>query len=303
MDKEKMTGVVTPILTPFNDDLSFAPDLYVRHAIWLLESGIHYVAPFGTTGEALSLTVNERMAALDTLVEGGIDPGVLMPGTGLCNLEDTVTLCRHAVDVGCAAVLTLPPFFYKNASDDGLYTYFVRMIEVINRDNLRVCMYHIPPLAGIGFTPELAGRLARDFPNNIVAYKDSSGDFENTKKVIAAAPDIAVFPGSETFLRPGMENGGAGCISATCNVNPAGIRNVYDVLTDAKEGVLDHVNNEMVTFRKNVEKYAPIAAMKGILAQKRGDNRWRNVRPPLMPASQKDTIDLIKAQGEMLKPL
>ena len=303
MSKEKMTGVIAPILTPFNDDLSFAPDLYVSHATWLLEQGIHYISPFGTTGEALSLSVNERMTALDILIKGGIDPAVLMPGTGLCNLEDTVTLCRHAVDLGCAAVLTLPPFFYKNASDDGLYAYFIRLIESINRADLRICMYHIPPMAGIGFSPALAGRLASDFPDTVVAYKDSSGDFENTKNVIAAASDISVFPGSETFLRQGMENGGAGCISATCNVNPAGIRNVFNVITGAKDGNLDHVNNEILTFRKNVEVYAPIPAMKGLLAEKRGDGRWRNVRPPLLSASEKNTGELMEALGATLKPL
>jgi 4-hydroxy-tetrahydrodipicolinate synthase len=303
MKKEKMTGVITPILTPFNDDLNLAPDLYLSHAIWLLEQGIHYISPFGTTGEALSLSLNERLNALDILIKGGIDPAVLMPGTGLCNLEETVTLCRHAVDHGCAAVMTLPPFFYKNASDDGLYAYFVQLIETVNRDDLKICMYHIPPLAGIGFSPALAGRLAKDFPDIIVAYKDSSGDFENTKKVIASAPDIAVFPGSETFLREGMENGGMGCISATCNVNPAGIRNVFDVITGAKEGILDQVNIEMKTFRKKVEGYGPIPAMKGMLAEKRGDARWRNVRPPILPAPKESTQELIKKVGDMLNPL
>jgi 4-hydroxy-tetrahydrodipicolinate synthase len=303
MNKEKMTGVITPILTPFNDDLSLAPDLYLSHALWLLEQGIHYISPFGTTGEALSLSLNERLEALDILIKGGIDPAVLMPGTGLCNLEETVTLCQNAVDHGCKAVMTLPPFFYKNASDDGLYAYFVRLIESINRDNLKICMYHIPPMAVIGFSPELAGRLAKDFPDVIVAYKDSSGDFENTRKVIAAAPDISVFPGSETFLREGMENGGTGCISATCNVNPAGIRNVFNVITGVKEGNLDQVNNEMKTFRKNVEGYGPIPAMKGLLAEKRGDARWRNVRPPILPASEESTQDLIKKVGDVLGPL
>ena len=303
MKKEKMTGVITPILTPFNDDLSLAPDLYVSHARWLLEQGIHYISPFGTTGEALSLSLNERLEALDILIKGGIDPAKLMPGTGLCNLEETVTLCQHAVDHGCKAVMTLPPFFYKNASDDGLYAYFVRLIESVNRDDLKICMYHIPPLAVIGFSPELAGRLASDFPDIIVAYKDSSGDFENTKKVIESAPDIAVFPGSETFLREGMENSGTGCISATCNVNPAGIRNVFDVITGAKDGDLDQVNNEMKTFRKHVEGYGPIPAMKGLLAEKRGDARWRNVRPPILPASEVSTQDLIKKVGDMLGPL
>jgi len=303
MNKKKLAGVITPILTPFNNDLSLAPDLYVSHAHWLLDQGINYISPFGTTGEALSVSLKERMEALDILIKGGIDPSVLMPGTGLCNLEETKTLCLHAMDHGCAAVMTLPPFFYKNASDDGLYAYFVQLIETINRDDLKICMYHIPPLAGIGFTPELAGRLASNFPDIVVAYKDSSGDFENTKKVIEAAPGIAVFPGSETFLRDGMDNGGAGCISATCNVNPAGVRNVFDVRTGAKEGDLDHLNDEMKTFRKNVEGYVPIPAMKGLLAEKRGDSRWRNVRPPILPAREKDTRELIKKLGDMLRPL
>ena len=84
MNITKMTGVMTPILTPFNDDLSFAPDLYIDHAKWLLDQGIHFISPFGTTGEALSMTVAERISAVDALIDGGIDPAVLMPGTGLC---------------------------------------------------------------------------------------------------------------------------------------------------------------------------------------------------------------------------
>jgi 4-hydroxy-tetrahydrodipicolinate synthase len=296
----KMCGVITPILTPFNDDLSFAPDLYVRHAGWLLENGIHFISPFGTTGEALSMSVSERIAAVDALIDGGIDPGVLMPGAGLCNLPETVELCSHATNRGCAAVMTLPPFFYKAASDDGLYSYFVRLIDAVNNPALKICMYHIPPMAVVGFSPELAGRLATDYPETIIAYKDSSADFDNTKSVISAAPDISVFPGSETFLRPGLERGGAGCISATCNVNPAGIRHVYDVATGAVEGNLDQVVDEMVGFRKLIEGYAPIPAMKGLLAQIGGDSRWRNVRPPLLPDSESKTRELIETTKDSM---
>ncbi|MHB8830316.1 MAG: dihydrodipicolinate synthase family protein [Syntrophales bacterium] len=303
MSKTKITGVMTPILTPFNEDLTLAADLYLSHAKWLLDQGIHYLAPFGTTGEALSMSVGERLAAVDTLIDGGIDPAVLMPGTGLCNLPETVTLCRHAIDRGCPAVMVLPPFFYKNASDDGLYSYFAWLIRSIDRPNLRICMYHIPPLAGIGFSPALAGRLAKDFPETIVAYKDSSGNFENTKAVIAAAPGISVFPGSELFLRAGIENGGMGCISATCNVNPAGIRYAFDVATGAKSADLDRVNHDIVTFRKTVEEYVPIPAMKGLLALQRGDARWRNVRPPFIPARQEDTEQLMAKLGDLLRPL
>ena len=257
-------------------------------------------APCGTTGEALSMTVNERINAVDALIDGGIDPAVLMPGTGLCNLEDTVKLCRHAIDRGCQAVMTLPPFFYKNASDDGLYLYFTRLVEAVNSTEFRVCMYHIPPMAGIGFTPALAARLAQDYPDIFIAYKDSSGDFENTKAVIAAAPGIAVFPGSEHFLKEGLESGGMGCISATCNVNGAAIRHVYDVGVESVTGDIDLANDNMIKFRKTVERYGPIPAMKGMLAAKREDERWRNVRPPFLPSSSSAIDNLLEELGDTL---
>lgn len=294
MIQNKMTGVMTPILTPFNDDLSIAYDLYVEHAKWLLAEGIHFISPFGTTGEALSVTVEERIAAVDALIDGGIDPAVLMPGSGVCNLEDTVKLTSHAVERGCRAVMTLPPFFYKNASDDGLFTYFTRFVEAVDSPSLKVCMYHIPPMAGIGFTPSLAQRLAAQYPDVFIAYKDSSGDFENTKAVIEAAPTVAVFPGSEHFLKEGIENGGMGCISATCNVNPAGIRHVYDAAVGAESDDLEKINADMITFRKTIEKYGPIPAMKGMLAEKSGDARWRTVRPPILPVSAESTEMLLK---------
>ena len=240
---------------------------------------------------------------MDALIEGGIDPAVLMPGAGLCNLPETVELCRHAVEAGCAAVMTLPPFFYKNASDDGLFAYFSRLIEEVNRPALKVCLYHIPPMAGIGFTPALAGRLASGYPDIVVAYKDSSGDFENTRAVVAAAPAISVFPGAETFLRSGLENGCAGCISATCNINPGAIREVYDIATGAIKGDLHRADSAMVDFRKKIEGYAPIPAMKGLLATHRNDSRWRNVRPPLLAASESETAQLTADLGSSLPDL
>jgi 4-hydroxy-tetrahydrodipicolinate synthase len=285
---------MTPILTPFNDDQTIAYDLYVEHAKWLLDEGIHYISPFGTTGEALSVTVEERIAAVDALIDGGIDPLVLMPGSGLCNLADTVKLTGHALERGCRAVMTLPQFFYTNASDDGLFTYFSRFVEAVDSPSLKVCMYHIPPMAGIGFTPALAQRLAAQYPEVFIAYKDSSGDFDNTRAVIQAAPSVAVFPGSEHFLKQGIENGAMGCISATCNVNPAGIRRVYDVAVGAKTDDLEKINGDMVRFRKTIEKFGPIPAMKGMLAEKRRDARWRNVRPPILPASDSSTKKLLE---------
>lgn len=303
MTSLKMTGVVAPILTPFNNDLGFAPDLYIDHAKWLLDEGIHYLSPFGTTGEALSMSVDERIEAVDALIEGGINPAALMPGAGLCNLPETIRLCRHAAERGCAAVMTLPPFFFKNASDDGIYLYFDELIGRVSHPDLRICLYHIPPMAVVGFSPALTGRLVEAFPDVVIAYKDSSGDFENTRAIITAAPSIAVFPGSEKFLHDGMKHGGAGCISATCNINPAGIRRVYDVLTGAETGDLEQVNKEMIRIRNQVEGYAPIPAMKGLIARERDEARWVNVRPPLIAASGPDSEKLSAVIKPLIAPL
>ena len=289
----KMAGVITPILTPFDDDLKFQPDLYLEHAGWLLYHGVSGIVPFGTTGEALSMSVQERLDAVDVLIDGGIDPGYLMPGAGLCNLPETVMLCRQVAERGCAAALTLPPFFYKNASDDGLFQYFVELIDTVNHPGLKICLYHIPPMVGIGFSPSLAAQLSSEFPDVVVAYKDSSGDLENTRAVLKAAPGMAVFPGSERFLREGLECGAMGCISATCNTNPAGIREVYDIAIGRRRGNLGQAEEKMIHYRNSVEGYAPIPAMKGLLATQNQDPRWGNVRPPLVPATHKDMIVLV----------
>ena len=297
MTDNSIRGVITPILTPFDDKLEFLPELYVQHAHWLLENGVHYISPFGTTGEALSMSVNERIAAVDALIDGGIDPKRLMPGAGLCNLPETLELVSHAVDRGCAAVMTLPPFFYKNASDEGLYRHFEKLIESVDSPGLKICLYHIPPMAGIGFSPALTERLVDSFADTVVAYKDSSGDFENTRAIVSAAPALSVFPGAETYLKPGLENGCAGCISATCNINPGGIRRVFDIMTGAADGDADAANRDMVGIRKQVEGYAPIPAMKAVLSIKYSEPRWRNVRAPLLAIDEARIRSLALALG------
>ena len=117
------------MLTPFPRELSPDPQRLARHCRWLLAHGCAALAPFGTTSEANSLSVEERESLLDALLEEGIPPDRLMPGTGCCALPDTVRLTAQAVRRGCAGVLMLPPFYYKAVSDDGLFRAFAEVIE------------------------------------------------------------------------------------------------------------------------------------------------------------------------------
>ncbi|KRS16848.1 dihydrodipicolinate synthase family protein [Roseovarius indicus] len=279
---ERFRGVITPILTPYNDDFSIAEDLYLAHAGACLAGGAHYISPFGTTSEALSQSMRERMAMVELLASSGTArPGQMMPGTGLCNMEETATLCRHAVELGCAAVMTLPPFFFVNAGDEGLYRYFSGLIESVGSDRLKVCLYHIPQMAGIGVSPGLAARLNAAFPEVVVAYKDSSGNWENTKAVIEAAPGISVFPGSESYLVDAVKLGGGGCISASCNSNVAAIRGVYDLAAAGKWEAAAAALGPVNVHRKAVQDGGLIPALKALKAYQSGDARWLNLRPPL----------------------
>ena len=229
MPVEAIRGVIVPLLTPFNDDLSIASDLYVSHAKWVFARGCAAIAPFGTTGEALSVGIDERIAAIHSLVDAGIDPSLMIPGTGLSNVTDTARLSRACLDLGCAGVMVLPPFYYKAVTEDGLYRYYAHLLENVGPD-ARVYLYHIPPIAIVGVPPTLAARLHADFPDNFVGIKDSSGDWENTKALFDI-DGLIVYPGSEIPLLDALALGGPGCITATANINVKAIARVVELHT------------------------------------------------------------------------
>src|SRR5450830_1959669 len=165
-----LCGVFAPVVTPFKPDLSVDADLFVRHSRWLLSQGAG-LAIFGTNSEANSLSVSERTQLLDRLLNEGLDPARMLPGTGCCAIDDTVALTRHAVAAGCAGVLMLPPFYYKGVSDEGLYRSFARVIDAVADDRLRIYLYHIPPVSQVPITLTLIERLLKAFPGIIAGVK------------------------------------------------------------------------------------------------------------------------------------
>jgi 4-hydroxy-tetrahydrodipicolinate synthase len=289
------SGVIAPVVTPWGED--GAPDLdrFVEHCEWLLEDGCTALAPFGTTSEGNSLGIDERMEMLDELVDGGIDPKRLMPGTGACSLTDAIILTEHAVEMGCGGVLMLPPFYYKNPSDEGLFRFFAEVIEEVGDDGLKVYLYHIPPMAQVGFPLSLISRLVKEFPATVVGLKDSSGDWSNTKAILEAVPNFEVFPGSEIFLLDGLRNGAVGCISATANVSARAIRNVYDNWQGADA---DKLQADVTALRKAIQGWPMIPVIKALIAHYRQDPGWANARPPLTPLSDVEATKAINTLAE-----
>jgi 4-hydroxy-tetrahydrodipicolinate synthase len=288
----RLSGVLCPVVTPFNDDLGPDPDRLVRQCRWLLSQGVG-LAVFGTTGEGNSLSVEEKIGLLDRLADAGIDMSRLMPGTGCCALGDTVRLTRHAVDLGCAGVLMLPPFYYKAVSDDGLHDSYAAVIERVASDRLRVYLYHIPPVAQVGLSLDLVERLVKRYPETVVGIKDSSGDWGNTYAMLERRwDDFRVFAGSETFLLRTLQQGGAGCISATANINAAAMHRLF---TGWQGGRAIAEQQRLDTLRRIVQGYPMIPALKAILATRGNDAAWATVRPPLVALDSEQQRSLLAA--------
>ena len=285
-----MVGVLAPVLTPFDRDLNPDAPKFARFCKALLDEGCSALAPFGTTSEANSLSLEERERLLDALLEAGIPAERLMPGTGCAALPDTARLSRKAARAGCAGVLMLPPFYYKNLTEEGLYRSFAAAIDRTSEARLRVYLYHIPQVSQVPIPLRVIERLLRGYPGVVVGIKDSSGDFENTRAMLRAFPGFEVFVGTEKLLLANLREGGAGCITATANVNARTIARAFRERTEERQREIDSV-------RALFESLPLIAALKEAMAQRTGDASWRAVRPPLVELSPEQREKIRAAAG------
>ena len=288
---KRIEGVLSPVITPFRKDYSPDEARFTRHCRWLLKSGCAGLAIFGTNSEANSMSVAEKRRLLEALIKGGVSPATLMPGTGHCAVTDTIELTRAAVELGCAGVLMLPPFYYKAVSDEGLYRNFAEVIERVGDERLQLYLYHIPPVSQVPITLGLIERLLSKYPGIVAGVKDSSGDWSNTKAMLDAfaKEGFDVFAGSEAFLLENMRHGGKGCITATGNVNPGAIDRLYK---NWRSPDADKLQAGLSATRKIVQKQPMIPALKAIVAHYGNDAVWKSCRPPLieLTASQEDEL-------------
>jgi len=290
----RLGGVLSPVLTPFGANGAPCVERFVRLCRSLLDQSVG-LAIFGTNSEANSLSVNEKRALLDALLDAGLPPGRMMPGTGACALPDAIELTRHAVASGCAGVLMLPPFYYKGVGDEGLFRAFARVIDAVDDERLRIYLYHIPPVAQVGFSAALIERLLDAFPGTIAGVKDSSGDWSNTAMMLERFQPhgFDVFAGSETFLLRTLQAGGAGCITATGNVNARAIARLAREWRAADAALRQR---ELDAIRAIFQQFPMIPAMKAAIAWQSGDEAWANLRPPLV---ELDAAQRAKLQTEL----
>jgi len=286
-----LSAVLSPVLTPFNADGSPNAKKLLRQCQWLQKNGVGQ-AVFGTNSEANSMSAPQKIAVLHELIAGGLDPNNMMPGTGACSTDDAVMMTRAAVKAGCAGVLMLPPFYYKDVSDDGLFAFYADVIEKVGDAQLKIYVYNIPPVTKIGLSVSLLERLVKTYPATVIGIKDSSGDWPYTESVIKAlaGSGFRVYAGSEVFLLRTLKAGGVGCISATANVNPKAIA---DLASRWQEAGADALQESLSAVRSVFAQFPMIPSMKAAVAHFGKDPDWVRVRPPLLALNPEQQTKLI----------
>ncbi len=287
-------GVNAAVLTPMRTDLSADLDRMAGHCRWLLANGCNNLGVLGTTGEANSIGLSERMEILQGLVGRGIPAAKMLPGTGVPALTDTVQLTKQAADLGCCDALLLPPFYYKNPTDDGLFAFFAEVINRVGTD-IKYYLYNFPQQSAVPFSIDLIARLLKAFPGTVKGVKDSSGNYDNGRAYVEnfARDGFEVYAGDDTLLRPLLQLGSAGCITAAANVNSPIAAKVYANWNNAAG---EQMHETLSATRKAiVSAPAPIPALKALMARHTGDAAWHNMRPPHLKLSNEQQRRLFAA--------
>ncbi len=285
MSTNKLAGVLAPVITPF--DAQFRPDerRLIAHCQWLLDRDVG-LSPFGSSSEGNSLSVEEKIDLLEQLVDAGLPPSRMMPGTGCCALTDSIRLTRRAVELGCAGVLMLPPFFYKGLNDDDLYGYFSEVIESVTDSRLKIYLYHIPQLSYVPITLTLIERLLKDFPANIAGMKDSSGNWDNMRAVLEdfQPQGFDMFTGQDDYLLATLRMQGKGAILGSANFNP---QQSVSLCRDFTGDDAERRQEALIAVWAVIQSYPLFPAMKAAVAGVTGDEAWRRPRPPLSALDDK----------------
>ncbi|MGK9168779.1 dihydrodipicolinate synthase family protein [Inquilinus limosus] len=296
----RLTGVIAAAATPLREDLSIDHDRLVGHCGWLLGAGgCDGVNLLGTTGEATSFSVEQRLAAMRAVAESGLPMDRFMVGTGAAALEDAVRLTASAKALGFAGALLLPPFYYKGIDDESLAAYVDTVIGRVGADDLSLYLYHIPQNTGVPWPIEVVARLAERHPGTLAGLKDSSGDIVYSTELAKRVPDIAVFPSSEATLGLAQEHGFAGCISATTNITGPLARTAFHRAgsPEAKQAVA-----AAGAVRAALSTVTLVAAVKDTLAEIHGDPAWGRTHPPLRPLTEAERRTLREALAKTEYP-
>jgi len=264
-------GLWVAMATPLDAAGGVDHPAFVRHAQWLLAQGCDGLVPFGTTGEGTSFSASERLAAIEALLHAGIPVQRIALASGFPAITDSITLTRQALGLGLVHVLLLPPYFYRDATAEGIEDAFAAILDGVNDSRLRATLYHIPQVSGVAVPPSAVANLRARYGAVLSGVKDSSGDFAQFRAFRAAAPDVAVVVGNEPDIARALAEGGAGTICGMANMVPNLVRAMFSG-SPPEAAMREAVGLITGPF---------MPALKAALAAMTAEPGWLRMRPPL----------------------
>lgn len=266
------------MLTPFHNDGSLNMDLFCAHAKAMLGRGASGVTLFGTTGEGASIGLHERTDAISAMIASGVPRNVMTLGVCASAIADAQLQVEQGIALGVTQFLLLPPFYFKGSEDQGLYDWHAQLFALAD-PRAKFILYHIPQVTQVPLSVELVLRLCADFPDRIMAIKDSAGQWDNTKALLDAGT-IPVLVGDERLLHKAAAMGGAGSICGMANLHTERMRRLFDTHDE------DADLSSMVSLIVSVPV---IPALKQVMVAMTGDASWANLRAPFRPLSSADS--------------
>ena len=280
-------GVYAAGLSLLNSDKSLDIKSTIYHAESAIKSGLHGVFFFGSTGQSQLLSISEKKDLISKTSTSKLKNQFYF-GTGVNSLKDNLDLIRYGMEFGYQTFLIMPPAYYTNNTDKGIYNFYAEIIAQVPK--IKIIIYNFEKLSGYLFSPEAVKKLVNDFPKQIIGCKDSSYNlFENLK-----IPNFKIFPGSEAKLLKGLELGNSGCISAVTNVTHFLARKVFDDFENKKQQT---INEKIIKVRQTFDQYPLISALHSFLSVE--DKRYQNILPPLSLLDTKSKDELLNKLKEL----
>ena len=288
---KKLHGVIAATPTPLNADMSIDTDRLIGHCRWLLgDGGCDGINLLGTTGEATSFSVEQRIAAMRAVAASGLPLDKMMVGTGASALSDAVALTSAARELGFNGALLLPPFYYKGIDAESLADYVGEVIGRAGQSGLKLYLYHIPQNTGVPYPAEAIARLLERYPGTIAGLKDSSGDIAFSRALAEKFPGFDVFPSSEGSLTEWKSSGFAGCISATTNITGR-LSQIAWSEPESQRG--RDAAAAAMAIRTVLGSFPLMASVKAALTAMTDEPGWERLMPPLRPLSPDERQQLL----------
>ncbi len=300
----KISGVYCAVITPLKNNLSINPDLHLRHCQSLMQKGLDGLVIFGTNGEASSFSVTQKIKSIEFLLENRKDASNLLIGTGSASMEDAIELTKFSVKIGAKASLIIPPFYFKNVTDDGVIGYYRNVIEQTGDNNFKFLLYNIPQHSGVTINFNIIENLLKLYPNNVVGLKDSTGDMDNMLKTIKYFNDFAVFCGNGALALHTSRRGGAGAITGDANITSKLLSFIIHNFRNEKQ-IENFEDLQMLIekIRNVLNSHEQISLLKAYYSVADNIDAWNNMMPPLKridnPSNNKQLTALLDLVGQI----